>query len=303
MLTIYRQLTGHRLHSMRQVETLANRFNISVVSEHAARAIAHDTNVALMEAEYEHINDRARHGQVAGKRDGDVDRAATGTYSYLDVQIRMYGADSERGQAAIRLRDELYPNGPGAITSLPYIQQHERINVLLKRAKDDDLAADVARLPEFPELLDRLAILNSAYGQSLTLEAKRRLSREKLATARTRGQEYLAEVVVLILAHFAVNDETVPDAREELLAPILTQNEIIRRSRRRRRSPVDIDPDGPNGPDGEPDDGSDDEPESEPDSGIDAGPDIRADTEPLAGNLPDGVDPDSDTGTDLSISA
>ncbi len=242
LIALYRHPTGRRLHALRQTARLAATHNLAALSKHTTRAIAHDTNVAAMEADYESNPSGTLYGPHAVALDSDVDRAVTGLDGYLDAQVRLFGEDSARGASAARLRTELLPAGPGAITRLPFVSQHERINVLIARAAEDDLAAESEALPEFRELLDRLDQLNRDYGASLTLDAQGNRSREALAEAQAVGQEYLSEVVALILAHFATTKDADPAVRDALLAPIIAQNDLIRRSRRRRRQPDDIDP-------------------------------------------------------------
>jgi hypothetical protein len=141
------------------------------------------------------------------------------------------------------LGNALFPNGAGAITSRAYVLEHEHILALLSRARDDDLAAAVARIPELPAMLARLEELDRQYGESLQ-PYDRGPKRDVIKAAQAHGQELLARIVAAILARHAFQPDRT-DERDHLLEPILRQNEAIRVARQRRRRPRDIDESGP----------------------------------------------------------
>jgi hypothetical protein len=91
-------------------------------------------------------------------------------------------------------------------------------------------------------MVARLQILNQRYGDVLN-SYETQPSTDDLRAADARGQELLAQTLVLIQAHFIVNAPEDHEGRAYLLEPILRQNDAIRASRRRRRPPRDIDPD------------------------------------------------------------
>lgn len=257
LVNIYRFPTGRRLHAAREVARRALAMVVDDIAAHAQTAVAHDTKVAAMEASAEAGN-RNLYGPDATGLDNRVDRATVGIDSYLEAQERVYGRDSQRGSDAAFLRHELFPRGAGAITRLPYVREHERINALIERSREANVAEAVARIPELPAMLTELEAINGQYGASLSDYDRERPTSEELAAAQARGQELLAEIVAMILARYALQPDK-GDEREALLEPILRQQEAIRAARQGRRRPRDIDPDtgeelpGPDQPLPEPD--------------------------------------------------
>lgn len=172
--------------------------------------------------------------------DNIVDRCLTGVAGYLDVQIRVY-PDEPRGEAAERVLRALFPAGVAAVSRLPFAEEHEQVNTLLERATAEDLAEDVRTLPELVGLLERLDERNREYGELLR-QAQLAPTREDVRQAQQRCQDRLAETLSLIIGLYALHSPERTDERDHLLEPIMRQNEALRLLRRRRRVPVDVDP-------------------------------------------------------------
>lgn len=240
-MTIYKFPTGRRLWALREIARLALALAASEIAEHAATGVAHDTQVAAMEARAEALS-RSRYGRDAIAIDKRVDDVLVGTEAHLVAQERVYGARSERGADAALVREKLLPQGAGAITKLAFVPEHERIKALIARAREADLAAVVARIPELPEMIAELEALNIEYGTMLGAYDRDRPAPDELLAAQARGQEILAEVTAMIVARYARQPDR-RDEREALLEPILRQQEDIRLARQRRRRPRDLDPD------------------------------------------------------------
>lgn len=243
LVSLYKFTTGRRLHALREIARRAMALVIGPVVTHATRAIAHDQKVMTMEATIDAAG-TSQHGPDAAILDRQVDRAITGLELHLNAQVRMYGEQHPIGKDATLVRDELLPDGAGAITFLPYATQHERIDALLVIAEDPDseLGKAVARVPGLSAMFTHLRTHNDAYGASLQDYDRGRPTREELAEAQAEGQDNLAEVVFVIMAHYAGQPE-LRAQRDSLLEPVLRQNEAIRLARRRRRLPGDVDPD------------------------------------------------------------
>jgi hypothetical protein len=240
-MNLYKFGTGRRLNAVREVARRALALLANDIAVHASAAAQHDTQVVAMEARAEAGN-RNRYGPEAPALDRRVDSAVIGIEAHLEGQERVYGTDSDRGGDAAFVRRELFPQGASTITRLPYVPQHERINGLILRAREPEIAVVVARIPELPAMLAELASLNTAYGNALGEYDRGRPASEELLAAQARGQELLSEVAAMIVARYALLPEQRAE-REALLEPILRQNEEIRLARLRRRKPRDIDPD------------------------------------------------------------
>jgi hypothetical protein len=242
LTNLYRFPTGRRLHALREIARRAMELVVAPAVTHATRAIAHDQKVMAMEAAMAAAN-TSQHGPGAAVLDRKVDRAITGLELHLDAQVRMYGEEHSIGRDATLVRDELLPDGAGAITFLPYATQHERIDALLAIVEDPAgaIGQAVTRVPGLSQMFTQLRTLNDDYGTSLHGYDRSRPTREELAEAQAEGQDNLAEVVFVIMAHYAGQPE-LRAQRDSLLEPVLRQNEAIRLARRRRRLPGDVDP-------------------------------------------------------------
>jgi hypothetical protein len=242
LTNLYRFPTGRRLHALREIARRAMELVVAPVVTHAIRAIAHDERVMAMEAAMAAAN-TSQHGPDAPVLDRKVDRAVTGLELQLDGHVRVYGEEHPIARDAALVRDELLPDGASAITFLPYATQHERVDALLTMAEDPDGAVGqaVARVPGLPQMFAQLRTHNDAYGVSLRSYDRGRPTREELAEAQAEGQDNLAEVVFVIMAHYAGQPE-LHAQRDSLLEPVVRQNEAIRLARRRRRRPGDVDP-------------------------------------------------------------
>lgn len=241
-VAIYQFPPGRRAFAMADVAQRASARHMDAVVAHASLGVAHDRKLMELELRFKAGYDGA-YGLDARVVDQLIDRALTGLDGYLDSQERIYGESSARGAAANAIRQALFPDGPGAITRLPFGEQHERTGVLLARAAGEDLAEHVSALPDLPPMLAEVDTLNQDYGRVLKDYAQDVPTREELREANERGQAYLAETVILILAHFVTHAPEDHDGLEHVIEPILRQNAMVRDARRRRRKPEDIDPD------------------------------------------------------------
>lgn len=236
---IYGFPIGRRVYVQREVEKRARARAIATVADKAAQGLAHD--MALMGKRIRvRASSDALYGPDAVSVDNQLDHCVTGFDAFLDSQERMYLGE-RRGEVASRLRRELLPGGPGAVIRLPYVQQHAYIDAMLARLDEPGLAEHMAEMPELLPMVARLRTLNQRYGEVLNAYDTPP-STDDLRAADARGQELLAETLVLIQAHFIVNAPLDHEGRAYLLEPILRQNEAIRTTRRRRRPARDVDP-------------------------------------------------------------
>lgn len=184
---------------------------------------------------------RGRFPPGTTKLDQRVDEAMVAVDGYLVVQATLF-ADGPRGASARRMIDSLYPEGVSQVVHLPYTAQHQRVSVILQRARSPEFAEDVAALPDLAVLLDELEARNDAYGEALKRGANRPTGSD-IHAAQSRCQELLTATLFLIFADYELDGEDRRDERDHLLEPILEQNQAIRESRRRRSTPTDADPD------------------------------------------------------------
>jgi hypothetical protein len=256
LINLYPFPTGRRLYALEMVQRRARELGIKVVAEHAQRGIAHDRATMAMETA-----GRPGHDECPGalpmtdgealmvpskepskEIDTQLHRAILGLDSYLDLQVRVFAADSVRGHAATILRQVLLPMGAGAMLQLPIAEELAEVDALIDRLDFLPEAADaMAALPDIEPIVGRIKELAGQY--RLSRDGKGRVAGpEQICEARIRGQRLLAETVALIVGHFAVNAPNDDEGRSYLLEPILRQNQALREARQRRRQPTDIDP-------------------------------------------------------------
>jgi hypothetical protein len=250
LINLYPFPTGRRLYALEAVQRRARERGIKVVAEHAHRGIAHDRTTMAMEAASRSDRDikpcspemTVESVEPSKEIDTQLHRAILGLDSYLDLQVRVFSADSARGHAATVLRQVLLPMGAGAMLQLPITEELVEVDELIDRLDFIPEAADaMAALPDVGPIVDRIKELVGHY--RMRRDGKGRVvSPEQLCEARIRGQQLLSETVALILSHFAVNAPHDHEGRSYLLEPILQQNQVLGEARRRRRQPTDIDP-------------------------------------------------------------
>ena len=282
LVNLYGFSASRRIFSLTEVERRARQRGLPMIADHALVSLEHDRGILQRSLIQDADSPYGAYSAEAGVVDNLLDHAIVGFHGYLDAQARIF-IGQDRGKSGEVLRNAAFPRGPGAITRLPYAQQHAQVEAMLDRLDHSDLDPHLAALPDVAELLERIRTLNAEYGRVLH-DYPVRLTGDELRVFNARGQNFLAEVVAMILAHFAVVERVHPDAaaegREYLLEPILRQNQAIRQGRRRRRQPRDIDPaTGEEFPTSEPD--LEDEPESE----------LEADPELDSPELDSGDDP------------
>ena len=237
---LYRFSPGRALWAQRQVQQRAQALTQADIAALAGLGIAAGQTALDLRLRAQG-NPTGQYPPEAAAADNLVDHGVAGVDGYLDVQARMYQGEP-RAHAAERLRDALLPNGIAAITRLPYAEQHGQVSTLLARtATDPALAADIAMLPELATLLQRLGTFNDEYGVILS-QVTPRLSADALREAERRCQELLEATVGLIIGRYALHAPDNTAERDHLLEPIMQQNAAIRAARRRRRPPVDVDP-------------------------------------------------------------
>jgi hypothetical protein len=240
-IDIYVFPTGRRTFAQRQIVERAIRLGFVALGHHAQAAVAYDSETLQLKINWKAAHtSNARFSPETVKLDQQLDRMVTGLDGYLDSQIRLYGEDSEEGQAAIEIRHTALPDGPAAITQLGFDQESEAVKALIVRLGQPDLQAPIALLPELAKHIEQVHVHHAKYAKALDKDVKVGPSREEIRQRQADGQELLAQSKVLILANYIATKDS--DATRELLAPIERQSEAIRSARRRRRRPTDVDP-------------------------------------------------------------
>lgn len=226
--------TGNRLQAMAEVEKRAAERGVQPVATHAARGVAHDKQTFELEHRRRGIG-RGNYREEAKHIEPELDRCVAGFGGYLDTQVRVFSSSSERGRAAAALYKELFPKGAGYVTRLPFVQEHAEVSAMLERAARPEMAALIAAVPDAAAMLEHIRVVNDRFGKSLeTFELAP--SSDELAASRQRGQQFVTETAILIMAHFITEAPDDTEGRAYLFEPILRHERLVRDARRRRRS-------------------------------------------------------------------
>lgn len=187
-LDLYVFPTGRRAFAQRQIAERAGRLVLSNIADHAQAAVAHESEILQLELERRSAgSSNARFSPETVKLDGLLDRAVTGFDASLDAQARIYGEDSERGQAAARIRVAVLPDGVGALTQLPYEQESEAVGAMFERLAKPDLAADIARIPGLADDIAQVRARHDAYRAALAKDVARPASASARCKPRDRS--------------------------------------------------------------------------------------------------------------------
>ena len=104
-LDLYVYPVGRRAFAQRQIAERATQHSLTDIANHAQAAVVHESETLQLELQRKVAgSSSARFSPETVKLDGKLDRAVTGLDGYFDSQIRMYGEDSPRGQAATTIR-------------------------------------------------------------------------------------------------------------------------------------------------------------------------------------------------------
>jgi hypothetical protein len=236
---LYKLPLGRCAFALRGVEQRAQTVGVTEVATLADRGAAEAEKAMDLVLSFQNANG-GQYSPEATAMDVVVDRCLNGIYLYLESQVRVY-IDEPPGESAALITRTLFPGKVGEITSLPYPEEHTHINTLLQRTRSAELADHVRSLPELPALLDRLAKRNKEYGEALR-SSDDAPSHEEIRKAHDQVQERVVETMNLIHGLYALRWPEKTAERDHLLEPIEKQNTAVGISRRRRRTPTDVDP-------------------------------------------------------------
>ena len=232
--------TGRRLYALKAALTTAGAMNLTPLVTLIQAAIAHDTETVAMEDAW------ARSKQISTARgrsrelDDSIDAILGSISSILSANIRLFDASHPLAKASQEILSQLFPEGVQPIITLPFEEQLVKNQTIIDRLSGDlDEAVAVTNLPPY---VTQLESLNTEFRDQLAKSKSKEISYDTLEAARDEGNLYIRRIVALILGTF--NDVTDTDAenRRALLAPFLEQADRIRRTRKGRRSPLDVDP-------------------------------------------------------------
>jgi len=212
--------------------------------ERIERAMEADRATCELEAHWRGTRGHTEYAPGATELDAELDNAIKALDDALAVSLKAFGEGSPRAEAATFARGRLFPKGVRAVTRQTFVKQAVMVSVLLERVEaEPELAATLDRLGA-RVYLERVAELNARYRELLQLDDQTQPSYDELRQARAEGQEAFCRIVFQVVARLTDDDLSDEEAAalEKALQVVLEQNAKIRRQRRRRRKPLEVDP-------------------------------------------------------------
>lgn len=176
----------------------------------------------------------AMHASEATQLDVQVDQALSAWLGILRSTQSGFGETSPEALAAAFMEETLFSNGVGPITSLPYVDQHGEVDLLLTRVQEDEPLAEAATTLNLEPLLTRLTELNAAYGAALSRTAT--LSYAELQALDREAWRSVVGVFVRIMGAFPDPTDEHDDAVRTLVEPYAVQAAEFAKLKQRRSS-------------------------------------------------------------------
>jgi hypothetical protein len=232
--------TGRRLFALKKCLEVAQSGVFPGAVPLIEAAIAHDTLTTTLEAAW----DRSRHvSQARGSSmqlDNQIDGLLGFIYSKLSGNIPLFEPDDPLVTASARIIDQLFPEGVHPITTLPFEEQLVKNQTIIDRLNGD--LGDAVATTHIGPYVARLESLNDQFRAQLDQSQTQEITYEEVEAARDRGNLYVRQIAAVVLGNFHQDTEEAAGERQALLKPFLDQAERIRRSRKGRRAPQDVDP-------------------------------------------------------------
>ena len=266
--------TGRRLFALGEMRERAESVEDEELVGAIDRALEVNQRARHLEGQWRHarsVDQMAR--RRAAQIDNDLDRAVGALHSQLKAVAALF-ADEPKGRTASAMREELFPDGAGAITRMSFEEELSTVKYLLEQLSTE-WGGDLADL-EIKSTVEKLSSLADAFEDALA-EPPRSTTWDEVREARNRGQEAMLHAVATVLGKFGTDEDDAIEMRQRLLTPIRNQNERIGELHKRQRGLTDVDPETG-------------EPEAPDEAGADGASDSQAD-----GGSPSGGE-DSDDG-------
>ncbi len=241
LFSIYRFPTSRRVFVHNTLRKLADAQGLTTLVEHIDIALAFDTELLVLESKW-------RLGKPpldVQPRDIDIDiDRIHGTLSFLLRRAtNIFGDNSPVSSQAETLHQLLYPTGVAALIRQRHVDQlahNTRVLEELASPAWETLLKDLGISIYVP----KLRALNDDFALVLeyTQGPKPQALYNEVRAARIEGQNLLCETIAHILVAFSNPSPADLEQRDQLLAPLLAQNEHIGSYLRQRSAVPEVDP-------------------------------------------------------------
>jgi hypothetical protein len=234
---------GRRLLALKQMRALAAARGEPPLIDSIDQLIAYDEELIGRENLWRQQRDQSLTRPEGKRVDALVDRQISLVFS-TSAQC-LEGLDPLK-DAALRAKGEamlggLFPNGVGAITSLPYDDELAVVEHIIK-GLEGEWAPVVAELG-LTRQVARLRALGAEYAAALGKLPQVVLDFKTLRAERWLGHELMLGVIAQVLALYHGPDPKSAASREALLLPIRAQDRRISEYIKRRSRVSDVNPD------------------------------------------------------------
>jgi hypothetical protein len=179
--------------------------------------------------------DHAMHADGAQKLDAQLDRSLSGLYESLQLKFRAF--DEPEVSQARALLEALFPKGPGAVTSLPYVDRNALVGSLLARMAEP-AHRDALTALHLWDWVERIREINDQYGRALS--RPERLTHEQVVAADRAGWAAMLSVVATVLGIYPDDTQADIEGRRALLQPLTDQQDEMSTLRARRRGEITL---------------------------------------------------------------
>lgn len=201
LFNLYVFSTGRRMFALRQIKPIATEADHRALLIVVNKALEHDARTLRLETAWQASGYDADPQRVK-KIDAKVDRTLTAMRDAAAAQALA----AEPGDALYETVHEfmlaIFPAGLQAVTSLPYVEELAAVEMIIKQLKGP-FERHVRELG-LGRLLERLSSLTVEYRAAQEEKPKSEISFGDVRAARALGQEYLLQVVAVIVGtHFS----------------------------------------------------------------------------------------------------
>lgn len=252
LFDIYLFPTGRRLFALGQVAGRANARGFHELGKHCTDAVLQDRACLALERRWDGLAAESR-GKAppkvpaagapldAASVDPLVDNTLTAIRDHAVSQTAGAPPNDPIHATVAKLLKAIFPAGVQEVTRLAFVLELAAVDDIVGLLQSQEHAPVVKELG-LVRLATRLADLAVVYRAAIGAPDESTLVFGDVRAARIEGQDRLLEAIALVLGRHHGKTAVDVAAREDLLGPILAQNEAIRAAMKARRSVVDVNP-------------------------------------------------------------
>jgi hypothetical protein len=237
LLRLYRFPSGRRLFAVQAVLAAATRLGEQPAIDLATQCVTTERAARKLQRAWR-SQKSAEVATRAFELDPRVDRLVSTLHEIPARALSTLPASHPRAAQATAYINALFPDGPAAITRLPYEEEVVAVEDLLELLLADEMQETIVRFA-LTDYVSELAQLVPQYRAEIEASPKGEVVFRQVRDALVDGQRHLVRLVALLLGVWAQD----PGKGAELMAPILQQQDRIGAALRSKRRVSDVDPD------------------------------------------------------------